>query len=83
MAPAKEGNSEAKEGLIDELVEKVKIIVRGPHGALFSKVVEDFFEVTEPEFFSDEDLADIQAGVEEISQGKYLTLEDYRQGKRL
>jgi hypothetical protein len=37
----------------------------------------------EPEYFSPEDLADIEEGLEDIRQGKYLTLEEYRQGKRL
>lgn len=68
---------------LDEMVAKVRAIARGPHGELFSKVVESFFEQTQPEYFSPEDLQDIEEGVEEVRQGRCLTLEEYRQGKRL
>jgi hypothetical protein len=50
---------------------------------LFVKIVESFMDHLEPEYFSPEDLADIEEGLEDIRQGKYLTLEEYRQGKRL
>lgn len=85
MAQAEERNPNiaSEEGIVNEIVEKVKVIVKGPHGALFSKVVESFFEQTEPEDFSPEDLVDIQEGLEDIRQGRYLTLEEYRRGKRL
>ncbi|MBM4273267.1 MAG: hypothetical protein FJ134_02235 [Deltaproteobacteria bacterium] len=72
-----------EEGVIEEVVAKVKAIVKGPHGELFSQVVETFFQQTEPEIFTDEDLADIEGGMEDIRQGRYLTLEEYRKGKRL
>ncbi len=71
------------EGPMDEIVDKVKAIVRGPQGDLFLKVVESFYEQAEPEHFSPEDLADIQEGIEDIRQGRCLTLEEYRKGKRL
>ena len=45
---------------IDQIVEKVKVIVQGSHSALFGKVVDSFFELSEPESFSQADLADIQ-----------------------
>jgi hypothetical protein len=83
MDQATEKNQPVKEGRIEELVAKVKAIAQGPHGELFFKVVDTFFEQTEGEYFSPEDLADIQEGVEDIRQGRYLTLEEYRQGKRL
>jgi hypothetical protein len=68
---------------LDQIVEKVKVIVQGSHGALFGKVVDSFFELSEPEYFSPEDLADIEAGMEDIREGRCLTLEEYRSGKRL
>ena len=66
-----------------ELMAKVKIIASGPHGELFSRVVDTFLDLSEPEYFSPEDLADIEEGLEDIRQGRCLTLEEYRQGKRL
>lgn len=68
---------------LDEIVAKVKAIAKGPYGDLFFKVVDSFFELTEPEYFSSKDLAEIQEGIKDIRQGRYLTLEEYRQGKRL
>ena len=68
---------------LDQIVEKVKVIVQGSHGALFGKVVDSFFELSEPEYFSPEDLADIEAGMADIREGRCLTLEEYRSGKRL
>jgi predicted transcriptional regulator len=32
----------------------------------------------EPEYFSQEDLADIEEGMEDIREGRCLTLEEYR-----
>jgi hypothetical protein len=72
-----------KEPVLDDLVAKVKAITEGPQGELFVKIVDNFFEQLEPEYFSSEDLADIEEGLEDIRQGKCLTLEEYRQGKRL
>jgi hypothetical protein len=78
---------ELKNSLPDDamrgLLAKVKIIADGPHGELFSRVVDTFLDMSEPEYFSPEDLADIEEGLEDIRQGRCLTLEEYRQGKRL
>jgi predicted transcriptional regulator len=68
---------------LDQIVEKVKVIVQGSHGALFGKVVDSFFELSEQEYFSPKDLADIEAGMADIREGRCLTLEEYRSGKRL
>ncbi len=72
-----------KEPAVDDLVAKVKAISASPQGELFIPIVESFYEHLEPEYFSSEDLADIEEGLEDIRQGKYLSLEEYRQGKRL
>ena len=68
---------------LDQIFEKVKVIVQGSHGALFGKVVDSFFELSEPESFSQEDLTDIEEGMADIREGRCLTLEEYRSGKRL
>jgi len=72
-----------KEPALDDLVAKVKAIAESPQGDLFVKIVDNFFEHLEPEYFSPEDLAEIEEGLEDIRQGRSLTLEEYRQGKRL
>jgi hypothetical protein len=36
----------------------------------------------EPEYFSQEDLADIEEGMADIREGRYLTLEEYRRESR-
>ena len=36
----------------------------------------------ESEYFSQEDLADIEEGMADIREGRCLTLEEYRSGKR-
>jgi hypothetical protein len=79
----KEQEMHDEKAVIDQVVEKVKVIVQGPHGALFGKVVESFFELSGAEYFSPEDLADIQEGLTDIREGRCLTLEEYRSGKRL
>jgi hypothetical protein len=68
---------------LDQIIEKVKVIVQGSHGALFGKVVDSFFELSEPEYFSPEDLADIEEGMADIREGRCLTLEEYRSSKRV
>jgi len=72
-----------KEPVLNDLVAKVKAITESPQGELFAKIVESFWEHLEPEYFSSEDLADIEEGLEDIRQGRCLSLEEYRQGKRL
>ena len=72
-----------KEPALNDLVAKVKAISESPQGELFVKIVESFMEHLEPEYFSPEDLVDIEEGLEDIRQGKYLSLEEYRQGKRV
>jgi hypothetical protein len=85
MDQAREKDLKSVEEIVplDQIVEKVKVIVQGSHGALFGKVVDSFFELSEPEYFSPEDLADIEEGMADIREGRCLTLEEYRSGKRL
>ena len=62
------------EAAMSGLLAKVKIIAGGPHGELFSRVVDTFWDMSEPEYFSPEDLADIEEGLEDTRQGRCLTL---------
>jgi predicted transcriptional regulator len=68
---------------LDDLVTKVKAIAQGPDGELFKEIVDTFFDRMEEEYFSPEDLAEIEEGFAQIRRGECLTLEEYRQGKRL
>jgi len=79
----KELKKSPADGAISGLLDKVKIIAHGPHGELFSRVVDTFLDMSEPEYFTPEDLADIQEGLDDLQHGRYLSLEEYRQGKRL
>lgn len=81
MSENKRGLAEEKR--LQEMLAKVRVIARGPHGESFFKVGESFCEQTESEYFCPEDLKEIAEGKEDLRQGRYLTLEDYRQGKRL
>jgi predicted transcriptional regulator len=64
------------QSLIDDLLAKVKIVAQSPHGELFLKIVDDFYEQVTEEYFSPEDLAEIEAGFEQIRRGEYITLEE-------
>jgi predicted transcriptional regulator len=83
QAQEEEKGISLKDDRLDEMVAKARAIAKGPHGALFFKVVDTFFQQTEQEYFSPEALADIEEGLEDIRQGRFLTLEEYRKGKRL
>jgi hypothetical protein len=43
---------------------------------LFAQIVDSFHEQVGDEYFSPEDLADIQSGLDEIKRGEYLAWED-------
>lgn len=59
-----------------EIFSKIKVIVKGPQGELFTKIVDSFYEQVGDEYFSPEDLADIQSGLDEIKRGEHLAWED-------
>lgn len=59
----------------EELMAKVKVVAQSQHAELFSKIVDDFFEQITEEYFSPEDLAEIEEGFAQIRRGKYVTLE--------
>lgn len=62
----------------EQLLAKVEAIAQGPDKELFGKLVDSFFERLEGEYFSPEDLAHIEAGFEEIRQGKTVRWEDLK-----
>ncbi|OGR23975.1 MAG: hypothetical protein A2139_01680 [Desulfobacca sp. RBG_16_60_12] len=59
-----------------EIFSKIKAIVKGPQGELFTKIVDSFYEQVGDECFSPEDLADIQSGLDEIKRGEHFAWED-------
>jgi hypothetical protein len=59
-----------------DIFNKIKAIVKGPQGELFAQIVDSFYEQVEDEYFSPEDLADIQSGLDEIKRGEHLAWED-------
>ncbi|MEW6657462.1 MAG: hypothetical protein AB1424_02255 [Thermodesulfobacteriota bacterium] len=61
---------------LEALLSKVKALAKSPQGELFAKIVDTFYEQIGEEYFSPEDLADIQKGVEEIKRGEYLSWEE-------
>ena len=75
-------------GAADDLVAKFMRVARGPDGDLLLKLLEVLYDrMTEVEYddqhLSAEDLEAIRQGQEDIRQGRFLTLEEYRSGKRL
>ena len=52
-----------------EIFSKIKAIVKGPQGELFTKIVDSFYEQVGDEYFSLADLADIQKGLDEDQAG--------------
>jgi hypothetical protein len=59
-----------------DIFSKIKAIVKGPQAELFTKIVDSFYEQVGEEYFSPEDLADIQSGLDEIKRGEHLAWED-------
>ena len=68
---------------LEDLVSKVKAVAKSPRGDLFAKIVDTFFEEIEEEYFSPEDLADIQAGLEEIKRGEHVPWEECKRKRGL
>lgn len=60
---------------IDDLIDKVKVIARGPNSNALEKFIDYLYE-QEEEIFSPEDLADIEEGFAQIRRGDSITLEE-------
>jgi len=83
---AKKGHQEM--GATDDLVAKFKSVAQGPDGDLLLNFLDILYDrLTELDYndqhLSAEDLEAIHQGQEDIKQGRCLTLEEYRGGKRL
>jgi hypothetical protein len=66
----------------EDLLAKIKAIAQGPNADLFKRLVDILYN-QEEEYFSAEDLVDIQKGVEEIRRGEYISLEEYERTRNL
>ena len=66
---------------LETLFEKVETIAHGPHADLLNKLVDLLYErVEEPEYFSPEDMAAIEEGMQASLSGdrsQFISLEEY------
>ena len=73
--------------VMDDFIEKVRMIAGTPRGELLRQIVDMMYERLEVEYddepLSPEDLEAIERGKKDFQEGRYLTLEEYRSGKRL
>lgn len=71
------------------LIAKVKVIAAGKEGDLLRRLVDILYgrgavpEEYDDEPLTPEDLEAIERGKEDMKHGRFLTLEEYRRGKRL
>lgn len=81
-------NGQQERGANDNLLSKFMRVAQGPDGDLLLNLLDVLYDrMTEVEYddqhLSAEDLEAIRQGQEDIKQGRCLTLEEYRSGKRL
>lgn len=84
----KSKNGHQDQGANDDLLAKFMSVAQGPDGNLLLNLLDILYDrLTELEYddqhLSAEDLEAINRGQEDIKQGRCLTLEEYRAGKRL
>jgi hypothetical protein len=65
------------EPALEDLFDKVKIIATGPNGDLLRGFVDLLYE-REDEYFSPEDLAAIQEGLEQIERGEKISWDELK-----
>jgi hypothetical protein len=65
-----------------DILAKIEAITQGPNADLFKRLVDILYR-QEEEYFSAEDLADIERGEEEIRHGEYVSLEEYERTRGL
>jgi len=84
MEPVQEEiqDNRQKVGAMEDLLAKVRTVAQSQHGELFARIVEQFYDQVTEEYFSPEDLAQIEEGFAQIKRGEYVTLEEYLSGKR-
>jgi len=88
QTPEKTPSGHQEQGAADDLVAKFMSVARGPDGDLLLNLLDVLYDrMTELEYddqhLSAEDLEAIRQGQEDLKQGRCLTLEEYRSGKRL
>jgi predicted transcriptional regulator len=66
----------------DDLLTKIEAIAQGPNADLFRRLVDILYN-QEEEYFSAEDLAEIERGEEEIRLGEHVSLEEYERARGL
>ena len=77
-----------EESAMDSLVTKFMSVAQGPDGDLLLNLLDVLYDrmsegECDDQYLSPEDLEAIRRGKEDIQQGRCLTLEEYRSGKRL
>ena len=65
-----------------DLLAKIEAIAQGPNADLFRRLVDILYN-QEEEYFSAEDLAEIERGEEEIRRGEHVSLEEYERARGL
>jgi len=65
-----------------DLLSKIEAIAQGPNADLFKRLV-DILYYQEEEYFSAEDLAEIERGEEEIRRGEHVSLDEYERVRGL
>jgi hypothetical protein len=71
----------------NELLDKFRAVVQGPDRELLEKLLDVLYERIGEEYdtepLSPEEMEMITESEEQFERGEYLTLEEYRRGKRL
>ena len=68
--------------LNQDFLAKIEAIAQGPNADLFRRLVDILYN-QEEEYFSAEDLAEIERGEEEIRRGERVSLEEYERTRGL
>jgi transcriptional regulator with XRE-family HTH domain len=68
--------------ITQDLLAKIEEIAQGPNADLLRRLVEILYN-QEEEYFSTEDLAEIERGEEEIRRGEHISLEEYERTRGL
>ena len=61
---------------LEDLLAKVRTVAQSQHGELFARIVDEFYDQVTEEYFSPEDLAEIEEGFAQIRRGECVTLEE-------
>jgi hypothetical protein len=75
-------------GADNKLLDKFRAVAQGPDGDLLLNLLDVLYDRMtareyDDQYLSTEDLEAIRQGQTDIKQGRCLTLEEYRRGKRL